>query len=432
MLSLSRRGRRLLVAPLALLLALGSAAVVAGPAGAAVVKPIAFPVEGTVRYSNDFGAPRSGGRTHEGNDLMGAKMQRLLAAVDGTVTRVRFDNLSSGGNSVVITAADGWTYHYIHVNNDTPGTDDGRATRAQAFPPEIQLGATVRRGQVVAYMGDSGNAESTAPHLHFEIRQPPPPGGYTGVAINPYDSLRAAQSVTPVGPSARWSLWPTTAPQAATEVDFGRLAGDLPLLCDWDGDALDDPVIFRAGLWYLRDHPGSTANARTFTFGKAGDKPLCGDVDGDGKDEPVLFRGGNWYLRAGFEVGDGVAWTARYGTTAGDRPAIGDWDDDGVDDLAVLRNGSWLLRSSGGPTGSILRQVRFGTLPTDLPVSGDWDGDGVDDLAIYRGDGVWYTRLGSATSATNVGPIVLGPTSGHPVAGQWSDASRAGVGVRQG
>ena len=162
------------------------------------VRPIVFPVDGPVTYTDTFGACRGTAceRTHEGQDLMGRKMLPLLAAVDGVVHRVTFNNL--GGSSVVLKDADGWTYHYLHVNNDTPGTDDAKATRDQAFPANIVVGAKVVKGQVVGYLGDSGNAEATAPHLHFEIREPAAPGTWTGVAINPYESLLQATKMTAV------------------------------------------------------------------------------------------------------------------------------------------------------------------------------------------------------------------------------------------
>src|SRR5688572_18494297 len=115
---------------LATALAVAAAApLTAMPASATtVVKPIVFPVDGPVTYTDTFGACRDGcTRSHEGQDLMGKKMLPLLAAVDGVVHRLSFNNTSTGGNSVTIKGADGWTYHYIHVNNDTPGTDDGKA-----------------------------------------------------------------------------------------------------------------------------------------------------------------------------------------------------------------------------------------------------------------------------------------------------------------
>ncbi len=151
------------------------------------MKPIKFPVLGGAPWSDTFGACRGTGcsRTHQGQDLFGPKMRPLVAAVSGTVDSIGY-NLSLSGHFVSIRGADGWRYLYIHVNNDTPGTDDGRATHVQAFAPGIHEGARVQAGQTIAYLGDSGNAEGTSPHLHFEIRTP------DNVPINPADSLRAA------------------------------------------------------------------------------------------------------------------------------------------------------------------------------------------------------------------------------------------------
>ncbi len=305
----------------------------AAPAAAAVVKPIAFPVDGPVRYTADFGAPRSG-HTHEGNDIMGRKLLPELAAVDGTVLRVKFDNLSAGGNSVTIKGADGWTYHYIHVNNDRPGTDDGQATRAQAFPAAIVEGATVKKGQVVAYMGDSGNAEGTAPHLHFEIRQPAAAGQYQGVAVDPYESLQRAPRLPG---SQRW--WLRRGPSGGQVEDlfaFGTMAGDIALLCDWDGDAIDEPVIVRGTTWYLRSALAGGTTVRSFEFGAAGATPLCGDLDGDGTDEPISVLRASWSVRTGFAAADLLELKIGYGRPT-DVPQVGDWDGDGADDLAVFR-----------------------------------------------------------------------------------------------
>src|SRR5436309_6422855 len=83
---------------------------------------IVFPVQEKVSYSDDWGAPRAGGRTHQGNDLMGHKLDHELAAADGTVSWVRIEDGSTGisGNMLKLTAEDGWFFYYIHVNNDSP------------------------------------------------------------------------------------------------------------------------------------------------------------------------------------------------------------------------------------------------------------------------------------------------------------------------
>jgi hypothetical protein len=90
------------------------------------------------------------------------------------------------GYAVTIRGSDGYTYHYLHINNDTPGTDDGQGGVENAYAPRIKRGVRVSRGELIGWMGDSGNAESAGHHLHFEIRKP------DGTAIDPYPSLLAA------------------------------------------------------------------------------------------------------------------------------------------------------------------------------------------------------------------------------------------------
>lgn len=118
--------------------------------------------------------------------MLGPQMTPLLAAADGTVTWLRHD--TSRGNNLVITDDDGWKYHYIHINNDSPGTDDGINNYDEAFGPGIVDGARVTAGQVVAFMGDSGNAENCCHHLHFELEAP------DGRAVNPTPSVDAAKA----------------------------------------------------------------------------------------------------------------------------------------------------------------------------------------------------------------------------------------------
>src|SRR4051794_21589808 len=157
------------------------------------VHDIAFPVVGDVHYTDTFGDPRSGGRKHEGQDLLGEKMQQLVAAADGTIDDLTWPE-ASYGYYLRVVGDDGWVYSYVHINNDTPGSDDDAAPRDDVFAPGIENGVHVSRGQLLAYMGDSGNAEGTSPHLHFEMHRP------DGSLVNPFASLNAAEHLDqPVG-----------------------------------------------------------------------------------------------------------------------------------------------------------------------------------------------------------------------------------------
>jgi hypothetical protein len=118
-----------------------------------------------------------------GNDLIGRRLQPLLAATDGVVSHLVLDHPTAGWG-LVITDAEGWDYRYYHVNNDAPGTDDGSDPPEWRLAPGIAEGVAVKVGQVVAYLGDSGNSELSVPHVHFEIHRP------DGSPIDPYRSLR--------------------------------------------------------------------------------------------------------------------------------------------------------------------------------------------------------------------------------------------------
>lgn len=149
------------------------------------VLDITFPVVGEVQFSDTFTAARSNGRVHNATDIMAAKMLPVLATVDGTILFAPMTQ-PSYGYIIMLAGDDGYQYNYVHLNNDTPGTDDGLGGPAHAYAEGIKKGIRVKRGQHIGYVGDSGNAERTAPHIHFEI--------YRGkTAVNPYASLLVAQ-----------------------------------------------------------------------------------------------------------------------------------------------------------------------------------------------------------------------------------------------
>lgn len=155
----------------------------APPAVSQDIYPLVFPVVGDSAYGDTWGAPRSGGRTHKGTDIFAPKGTPVVAAAPGIVVRIAVGERA--GRYIVLEHYDGWRTYYLHLDNDTPGTDDGLGGAPAAG---IVVGARVEAGRVLDYVGDSGNAEETPPHLHFELH---PPGNG---AINPYPHLKAAES----------------------------------------------------------------------------------------------------------------------------------------------------------------------------------------------------------------------------------------------
>jgi uncharacterized protein YkwD/murein DD-endopeptidase MepM/ murein hydrolase activator NlpD len=160
----------------------------------APVIPIVFPVLGKAAWNDTFGAPRDNGtREHYGQDLTAPHMTPLLAAFDGVISIGRSEGVG-GHNTFSIAGDHGWIAVYMHVNNDTPGTNDGMGTADYAFAPGLKSGDRVIAGQLVGWVGNSGNAETVGHHLHFELWGP------DGV-VNATPSLQAAQRLTSPRPN---------------------------------------------------------------------------------------------------------------------------------------------------------------------------------------------------------------------------------------
>lgn len=123
------------------------------------------PINGPSAFIDSWHAPRSGGRLHKGTDLFSPRGTPLVAVADGTVQH-SFNAL--GGNVVWLFADHGVNYFYAHLDSFAGGVHNGQR---------------VGKGQVVGYVGDTGNPAPGAYHLHFGIY----PGGI--MAVNPYSTV---------------------------------------------------------------------------------------------------------------------------------------------------------------------------------------------------------------------------------------------------
>jgi murein DD-endopeptidase MepM/ murein hydrolase activator NlpD len=127
----------------------------------------ACPVAGAVLFGDTWGDPRSGGRSHQGVDMMAAAGTPLAAIYSGTVS-LKINSL--GGNTIWLTSGSGDQYYYAHL---------------QSYASGLASGQSVSEGQIIGTVGSSGNASASFPHLHFEYH----PGG--GSAVNPYPLVKS-------------------------------------------------------------------------------------------------------------------------------------------------------------------------------------------------------------------------------------------------
>ena len=126
------------------------------PNGGLEYVPHVFPVagpHGTRGAIGEFGAPRSGGRTHEGFDIVAACGTELVAARDGRVRRTGFDPELYGNYVLIHGAEERRSYFYAHLRR----------------PATVKKGEVLWTGERIGAVGETGNAHTVGSHLHFEI-----------------------------------------------------------------------------------------------------------------------------------------------------------------------------------------------------------------------------------------------------------------------
>jgi peptidoglycan hydrolase-like protein with peptidoglycan-binding domain len=137
----------------------------------AVIMPVLFGV-GVKNISPNFGVPRSGGRSHEGEDIMAIKGTPIISPTPAIVLRTGFG--ASAGNYVYTINPGGETFVYMHLDRIGEG---------------VIPGMTLSQGSLIGYVGDTGNASGGAAHLHFEIHNT------TDNPTNPFPRLTAELSL---------------------------------------------------------------------------------------------------------------------------------------------------------------------------------------------------------------------------------------------
>lgn len=209
------------------------------------------------------------------------------------------------------------------------------------------------------------------------------------------------------------------------------IAGDIPIVGDWNGDGKDTVGVFRPSnhTFYLRN-ANSAGNANiSFSYGIAGDVPLAGDWNGDGKDTIGVYRPSNqtFYLRNSNSAGPPNI-TFRYGS-AGDKPIVGDWNGDHKDTIGVFRpsNQTFYLRNSNS-AGAANITARYGQT-TDIPVVGDWNGDGKDTIGVYRPSMRTFCLRNSNTPGDANYVFQYGAIGDKPLVGDWNGDHKDTVGV---
>lgn len=149
------------------------------PAPAEGAGALLLPVQGVDanQLQDTFTDARSEGRVHDAIDILAPNGTPVLAVADGTVEKL-FDSVRGGLTVYQFEPSGRYCYYYAHLDRYAEGLAEKK---------------TIKRGEVIGYVGSTGNASPEAPHLHFEIHVlGPEKQWWKGESINPYPVLKGA------------------------------------------------------------------------------------------------------------------------------------------------------------------------------------------------------------------------------------------------
>ncbi len=148
----------------------------ADSAAAATAPKLLIPVEGMklAQLADNFDQPRGSDRHHEALDIMAPKGTKVLAVSDGKVAKL-FESKAGGLTIYHFDPTDKLAYYYAHLDKYADG---------------LKEGAEIKRGDVIGYVGVTGNSSPTAPHLHFAVFElTPEKQWWKGTPINPFPMM---------------------------------------------------------------------------------------------------------------------------------------------------------------------------------------------------------------------------------------------------
>jgi len=227
------------------------------------------------------------------------------------------------------------------------------------------------------------------------------------------------------GLKSDWFFFPIPPPQfylrnsnsagVADGTFFYGSPGDIPLLCDWNGDGYSTLAVYRNGVFYLKNANASGNADVVFPYGNPGDVPVCGHWNGGATETVGVYRNGVFYLRLSNTAGPADL-VVPFGNP-GDTPVVGDWGATGKTTVGVFRAGTWYVAfsNSGGFANAVFA---YGNA-TDRPIAGDWTASGRARPGVVRG-GTWYlANTWPPTGVADLAVFAYGDPTDIPLTGDY-------------